>query len=414
MYIKKPLLWPGKRRQGKFPRSRARPDVHFPQRIRRRHPTLVHLLITITGLTPTQLSDNVTHCFLSVVSSPFPRHEIHGYIFILELHTTMAQQHVHFFRDSTYGFPPEAFEYSRLPDVDHTFINKQDLDAFERALQAPDPLHSPAEESTGAQSPKSPGGPCITKRDSQTGGGLENDVAAVAASAGAQSGDISAPALSNHGTFITAQSDWAPINPRLHKSKRGHKKKRKRVKASVEGLLGTRTKDETREGYLYQLSKWPLLVFVIAWLAGLATAYLSTRLYIWVYEHFFTWRGQRERLRRNMRQTSNYRDWVMAAKELDGYLGRQTWKEENDFAYYDSKTVRRVWDQMRKTRIKAEKLENEGDGDGATKATDELRALVEACVKNNFVGVENGRLYSQTYVGTKNLVQNFLDEGKHP
>jgi hypothetical protein len=38
--------------------------------------------------------------------------------------------------------------------------------------------------------------------------------------------------------------------------------------------------------------------------------------------------------------------------------------------------------------------------------------LIEACVKTNFVGVENSRLYSQTYYGTKNLVQEFIDEGK--
>jgi hypothetical protein len=45
------------------------------------------------------------------------------------------------------------------------------------------------------------------------------------------------------------------------------------------------------------------------------------------------------------------------------------------------------------------------------KAVEDLKALVEACVKDNFVGVENPRLYSQTYYGTKNLVQNFIEEG---
>merc|ERR1712225_136437 len=44
------------------------------------------------------------------------------------------------------------------------------------------------------------------------------------------------------------------------------------------------------------------------------------------------------------------------------------------------------------------------------KAVEDLKALVEACVKNNFVGVENSRLYSQTYYGTKNLGQDFIDE----
>ena len=39
-----------------------------------------------------------------------------------------------------------------------------------------------------------------------------------------------------------------------------------------------------------------------------------------------------------------------------------------------------------------------------------LKSLVEACVKNNFVGVENPRLYSETYCGTKHLAQDFVDE----
>ena len=78
------------------------------------------------------------------------------------------------------------------------------------------------------------------------------------------------------------------------------------------------------------------------------------------------------------------------------------------------KTVRRVWDQMRKSRIKAEAQEERAAASGPTdrKPVEDLRALIVACVKSNFVGLENPRLYSQTYYGTKNLVQNFTDEGK--
>lgn len=311
------------------------------------------------------------------------------------------------FDTSTYGFPPEAFDTSLLPNVDDDFIKPEDLQAFVRALQAPDPPNSPVDE---LRSPRRNSSPWLTKRDSQVGGGLEDDVSAATTAVGASGTGSVKP--SRAPTFITAQNDWAPINPALYRSGKGSKKRRKRANRAVEGLLGTRTKDETREGYFYQLFKWPLLFFVFAWLGGLGLAYLLTRWYIWVYEHFFTWRGKRQQLRTNMRQTSNYKDWVTAARELDRYLGRQTWKEENDFAYYDSRTVRRVWDQMRKMRQRAETTEREREGDGSSKAVDELRALIEACVKNNFVGVENARLYSQTYYGTKNLVQNFVDEGE--
>jgi hypothetical protein len=322
---------------------------------------------------------------------------------------TSQQQPFRLFDNPNYGFPPEAFDTALLPDADVDFLDQEDIRAFERALQAPDPLQSPVDEASSLRSSLRSPSPAFTKRNSQVGSGLEEDVVAVGLGGGGN--DEGRTPMTP--TFITAQNDWAPVNAKVYKHKRGPKRRRNgAANGAVEGLLGTRTKDETREGYFYQLFKWPLLFFVVAWLAGLGVAYLFTRLYIWVYEHFFTWRGRRQQLRNNMRQTANYKDWVAAAKELDGYLGRQAWKEENAYAYYDHKSVRKVWEQMRKTRIKAEGLEK-GKGDGG-KTVDEVRALLEACVKSNFVGVENARLYSQTYYGTKNLVQNFIDESKSP
>jgi hypothetical protein len=320
--------------------------------------------------------------------------------------------------DTVYGFPPEAFDTSILPDIDREFLKPQDLEIFEKALQAPDPLQSPVDETGGPRSPRSGTGSfTLTKRDSQAGLDEHETADAIAAAVAAVGGDLPQPTDAlTQGTFFTAQNDWAPVNSAFYKRGRSSKRAKhgKGTIKAVEGLLGTRTKDETREGYLYQLSKWPLLIFVFAWLIGLAIAYLSTRWYIWVYEQFFTWRGRRETLRRNMRKASTYQEWVAAARELDAFLGRQTWREENEFAYYDSKTVKRVWDQLKKLRIKAEAQEAkivQQNGEHRT-AVEDLKSLVEACVKNNFVGIENARLYSQTYYGTKNLVQNFIDEGE--
>src|SRR6202000_919062 len=41
---------------------------------------------------------------------------------------------------------------------------------------------------------------------------------------------------------------------------------------------------------------------------------------------------------------------------------------------------------------------------------DELRALAEASIRDNFAGFENPRLYSETYYGCKSLQQSFVDE----
>ena len=336
---------------------------------------------------------------------------------------TMAERRTSFFHaDHRYGFPPEAFDPSSLPDFDREFLDAEDLEAFAQALHAPDALQSPQDEST----PRSPStarfSGYFSKRNSQIPEDGVSEAQVVAASAAAAGGQIVAPETSEgqdpsgsrrrhhertpsqQAMFISAQSDWAPVNQKVKKLSR--RKRRRRA------LMGERSKDETREGYLYSIVKWPLFLLVFTFLAGEWVAYLFTRLYISSYEQLVAWRGKRATLRRNMASSYSYQDWVRGAKELDNFLGRQAWKDDNEFAYYDSGTVRRVLEQMRRARMRAEAVESKPEGTpGKAKPSEDLRALLEASIKNNFVGVENPRLYSQTYYGTKNLVQGFVDEG---
>ncbi|KAI1167920.1 lipase [Nemania serpens] len=297
-----------------------------------------------------------------------------------------------------YGFPPEAFDHTRIPDIDRQFVPAEHLAAFAQALLAPDPTPTSddaSQSSTRASTENGLVGVNYTRSGSavsvDTEGLQSPGSASMAHSNGAQS-----------SMFITAQNDWAPVNEKI---KHGGRHKRKKIS------IGRRTIDETREGYVYGLLKWPFLSSVILWILGLSAAYLVTRFYIYLYEHYIAWTGKRERLRRAMRSSSNYRQWVRAAKEMDVYLGNEAWKEENEYTYYDSKTVRQVYEQIRKHR-KAAEMEEEGQptGSGNKDTVESLKAITEACVKNNFVGVENPRLYSQTYYGTKNLAQHFIDE----
>jgi hypothetical protein len=220
---------------------------------------------------------------------------------------------------------------------------------------------------------------------------------------------VSSAVSSSQSVFITAQNDWAPVHNKTKPSRR-------KSERSGDGRLMRRSVDESREGSLYHILKWPLFFFVGLWIVGLAMSYLWTRFYIWTYEHFIAWRGKRQILRRRLWSTTNYEDWVTEAKEMDQWAGNEEWKSEDSYAYYDHKTVKRVLDQIRRARRKAERQESAlaaRNGNGIDKkAVMELKALVEACVKNNFVGVENPRLYSQTYYGTKALVQEFVDEGR--
>ncbi|KAK0125099.1 hypothetical protein ONS96_008965 [Cadophora gregata f. sp. sojae] len=294
----------------------------------------------------------------------------------------------------------EGYDESLLPDFHRDFLSEVHLQAFASALSAPDP--SPSTDDLLSPTPSG------SFHESGLGHGVTG---ARSPSMGRSSMDSARSkgdgARSRESLFITAQNDWAPVNPvrqsssKSKKTKAGSKSRRKKQRSS----------DETREGYLYTLLKWPLLCIVIAWVSGLGISYLWTRLYIWLYEHFVAWRGKRERLRRKLHATTNYADWVKEAKELDTFLGNEKWKEDDEYAYYDHKTVKRVLDQMRRCRRRIEGSSNgSASSGGEEKAVEDLKALVEACVKNNFVGVENSRLYSQTYYGTKNLVQDFIDE----
>lgn len=257
--------------------------------------------------------------------------------------------------DGPEPYSSPAFDVTQLPDYDNDFANEDDFIEFAKALAAPET--SPSTE------------------------------------------DLTQPPDTPH--HFTAQNDWRPVHQRV--------RKRKKSKAAPH-----RGKDETREGFVYVLLKWPLLVFVLGWLLFLSIAYVLTRVYIYLYEHWVTWRGTRNRLRQQLHNATTYEEWIKSAKELDAYLGSDIWKEKPDYAYYDSKTVKRVYEQMVKLRQRAESDE-EGKTEsksieGKNKAVEDLRALVEACMKNNFVGFENPRLYSETYYGTKDLVQDFVDE----
>src|SRR2546423_2912188 len=237
---------------------------------------------------------------------------------------------------------PSKGEYDpyTLPDFDKEFISSDDLDAFARALAAPE----------------------------------------------------AAPAA------VTALNDWRPVYQKVRRKSRPHRKAQQR------------STDETREGFVYILLKYPLLFVVFGWIVFLFNAYNVTRLYIYAYEHFVSWTGRREKLRRQLQAARNYDEWVDHAKKLDAFLSNDSWKTHSEYAYYDYKTVRRVAAQLADLNSKVEaEARGERNGIGGPRPIEELKSLLENCIKNNFVGVESSRLYSETYYGTKELVQDFID-----
>lgn len=321
----------------------------------------------------------------------------------------------------------EAWEFQRLPDGSRQFVSEEDLAAFAAALAAPE-LEPVADDASsivgnGTDSPTLERQGSVQLQREDTGASTASNMSATTRG---RNSAMQRKGSAQSGMFISSKNDWAPVHEKVRKRReRDARDKEKRDSRERERENGkskrsrskpTRSSDETREGYLYSMLKWPLLVMVGFWVSLLGTTYLFTRLYIWAYEYFVSWRGTRHKILKRMHNATSYTDWVKAAKDMDTFLGNDKWKEEDDFAYYDHKTIRRVLASLRKQRRRVEaeeKFGEEGSGNYKTRPVEELRSLVEACVKNNFVGVESSRLYSQTYYGTKNVVQDFIDEGTH-
>jgi hypothetical protein len=79
-------------------------------------------------------------------------------------------------------------------------------------------------------------------------------------------------------------------------------------------------------------------------------------------------------------------------------LGHASWKKTPTNAYYDSSLVRRVTMNLKNMR-------ESGDVEGVS-------AILEVCLRSNFAGIENPRLYSETYFGTKDRIVEYIAEGK--
>ncbi|CDO75595.1 hypothetical protein BN946_scf184858.g35 [Trametes cinnabarina] len=108
---------------------------------------------------------------------------------------------------------------------------------------------------------------------------------------------------------------------------------------------------------------------------------------------------------RHIRQVASYRrkrsltfsqEWKDAALALDEYMHFDEWKLIDEDPYYDWKLVRKVRRSLRAMREK-----NDARG---------VLGVLETCIRNNFAGIESARLYSETYYGTKVLIESYIEE----
>jgi hypothetical protein len=83
-------------------------------------------------------------------------------------------------------------------------------------------------------------------------------------------------------------------------------------------------------------------------------------------------------------------------------MHKDAWKKTVPSAYYDYRLLQKVVRHL-KTYRQSDSVED------AAKLMD----VLYVCLKQNFAGIENSILYSNTYLGTKTLIEEYVDEGKN-
>ncbi|RXK35428.1 hypothetical protein M231_07332 [Tremella mesenterica] len=248
------------------------------------------------------------------------------------------------------------------------YVNQSHLEAFAQALNLPD---NPVDGTESPFSPKSPRSPTLTdpfdKTQTWNFGPVGDDANGGGEVPIDESGDTS-----GRVEKLTATSDFAPVHHEILSPVRH------------------------AEGLSYQLFRWPLLSVFLFFIAVEFYFYVFVRQLVNVWEYLATWRGKRGKLRAKMRKSQTYEEWVTIAKELDALLGFDKWKEQEEDVYFDWSLVKRVRRRLYKERT-----------GGDVKA---LMGDLQTIVRPNYAATQDPKMYSETFYGTKTLVESHVRE----
>lgn len=81
-------------------------------------------------------------------------------------------------------------------------------------------------------------------------------------------------------------------------------------------------------------------------------------------------------------------------------MNKEEWKSTPAYGFYDYRLVQKVIRHLQSYR-----------GKDDPESANHLKDVLYACLKQNFAGIENAKLYSNTYLGTKYLIDDYVDEG---
>jgi len=143
--------------------------------------------------------------------------------------------------------------------------------------------------------------------------------------------------------------------------------------------------------------QWPILFSIAGWVLFLMWTYIWIRFFVALYELVtFLLMGKKRRLLLELRSASSYQEYVAIAKKLDVLEKYDVWKKINESPYYDSDTIYSL----------IEKLERGREIRDLNLLLDTLSSIYNKNLGG--LGLDSVGLYSETYFGTKKLVDRLV------
>ncbi|CAF1615801.1 unnamed protein product, partial [Didymodactylos carnosus] len=143
-------------------------------------------------------------------------------------------------------------------------------------------------------------------------------------------------------------------------------------------LLGTR-----------RVLKWPIFLFIISFVLVELFLYILLRYFIRLLESIFIRPS-------TLNNAENYEEWYEYAFETDKLHGREIWKASSESKYYNENLTRTFTDELKTFR-------ELGD-------IEKLIKLLQICINKSMNGILNERLYSKSLVGTKCVIEEYIEE----
>ncbi|KAJ2984626.1 hypothetical protein HDV02_001021, partial [Globomyces sp. JEL0801] len=149
---------------------------------------------------------------------------------------------------------------------------------------------------------------------------------------------------------------------------------------------------------MFVIFQYPILFVALFFMAINLTLYTCGRIYVAIQEYLFQFYSPQRRMRQELKNSSNYEEWIETAKKIDKSLGLDQWKSKpTDEAGFDEHLLIKITNRLKRDR----------NPDMMHKL---MATLQNSACKNDLAGVENERLYSHLHYGTKNTVEQYLNE----